>query len=113
MECLTKENFWNNLMQSNPEELEKFCQWIDEYKKGVNWSKLFNYGPPHYATAGWHNPKYHDLPLAIQKGIFLEYIQRSNSNPDSSVVTKIALALEFAEVQDAIQTYFNLVRTKS
>jgi len=49
--------------------MKVFCQWIDEYKKRVGWSQLF-YSP--------HSPqnrdiKYHDLPIAMQVGIFWQF----------------------------------------
>jgi aromatic ring-opening dioxygenase catalytic subunit (LigB family) len=107
MEKLTKEDFWNSLKDSCPSEMEKFCQWIDDYKKRVDWKKLFNYGSPHYSAMGHHNPKYHDLPVAMQKGILLDYILTSNpGNKHSGIVTKVALASDFLEIQEGIKAYF-------
>lgn len=73
MESLTKEKFWNGLEEKYPKGMEVFKNWIDEYKKKVNWEHLFNYGFPCYAKQGWHNPKYHDLPIAMQIGIWIEF----------------------------------------
>lgn len=73
MESLN-ENFWNDLKSKYPNEMKVFYDWIDEYKQKVEWNKLFNHGSPHYAAMGWHNPKYHDLPIAMQVGIFMQFL---------------------------------------
>ena len=76
---LTKENFWNRMMELYPNETKKFCLWIDEYKEAVNWKGLFNDGATGYkeGSAFKHkldSPKFHDLPHAMQQGIWLEYV---------------------------------------
>lgn len=79
MEKLTKEGFWNDLMKKYPDEMKLFCNWIDEYKKRVNWNDLFNTNAKHQNKVAFVHvrseaPKYHDLPLAMQIGIFLQYV---------------------------------------
>ena len=74
MENLTKENFWNEMMQKYPLATKQFCDWIDEYKKQNNWNKLFNQGYNSF-TGPIPAPKYHDLPLAMQTGIAIEFMQ--------------------------------------
>jgi hypothetical protein len=89
-ETLTKENFWNGMMEKYPKATKSFCDWIDEYKKAVNWDKLFN---PHYNTSNirragngeitsidYSAPKYHDLPYAMQYGIWIEYCRQHLSD---------------------------------
>lgn len=77
METLTKENFWNEMEQKYPKAMEHFQNWIDGYKNYHNWDKLFNSG--HYIhddkLPNWVSkaPKYHELPIAMQFGIFVEY----------------------------------------
>lgn len=71
IESLTKENFWNDLMEKYPEEMKLFCAWIDEYKKKVDWNNLFA------STVNAKIPKYHDLPIAMQFGIFLQFAKES------------------------------------
>lgn len=68
------EAFWKAKEIQYPEEVAKFKQWVDEYKKENNWNNLFN------DNAGIFNgekfvraPKYHNLPSAMQFGIFIEY----------------------------------------
>lgn len=67
---LTKENFWNDMTELYPVPVKAFGAWIDEYKNRVGWHELFNcdkiLGPKYL-------PKYHDLPLAMQIGIFMQY----------------------------------------
>lgn len=62
-ESLTKENFWNELYDKYPDKMKVFCSWVDEYKEKVNWEQLFG-------NAG---KKYHDLPIAMQIGIFIQF----------------------------------------
>ncbi len=70
MENLNKENFWNEMYSKYPNAMKDFCTWIDLYKKGTQWDKLFS------TSAYYHksSPKFHDLPLAIQMGIWNEYL---------------------------------------
>jgi len=77
METLTKENFWNEMEQKYPKAMKHFQNWIDGYKRANYWSNLFNEG------ISWHwngvgeqiteAPKYHELPIAMQFGIFAQY----------------------------------------
>ncbi|SRR5258706_7209943 len=78
MENLTKENFWDQLMEKYPEEMKRFCTWIDEYKKRVEWNGLFcsQYTDGEKLLV----PKYHQIPIAMQFGIFLQFAKESWSN---------------------------------
>ncbi len=69
MQNLTKENFFNEMMALCPEAVEYFCRWIDEYKKEVNWDKLFP--PPRDPRI--HGVKFHDLPFEMQNGIIARF----------------------------------------
>lgn len=78
-DILTKENFWNELNEKYPEQMKVFCAWIDEYKKRVEWDRLFQYGnmkivPPGQKLATSLAPKFHEIPIAMQIGIILEFI---------------------------------------
>jgi len=75
-ETLTKENFWDELQQLYPEGMKVFSEWIDEYKKRVGWAHLFN-SKFRETEIGriYQRPKYHDLPTAMQAGIFLEFVE--------------------------------------
>lgn len=81
MENLTKENFWNEMQGIYPNAIEKFCKWIDQYKENNNWNKLFNgcltirdYSITTGSNTYWSmSPKFHDLPIAFQVGIFNQY----------------------------------------
>ena len=72
-ESLTKENFWNELYAKYPKGTQVFCDWIDKYKKSVNWTDLFR---DHLnGDAKFSSPKYHDLPYAMQMGIWFQFEQ--------------------------------------
>src|SRR5258708_246247 len=73
---LTKENFWNELSENYPDEMKQFCAWIDQYKQWVDWNLLFN--SHRFSARNGQEcvnvpPKYHELPIGMQIGIFIEY----------------------------------------
>lgn len=67
MKNLTKENFWNSMMEKYPKAMDGFCKWIDEYKIKRSWKTIFH---GHL----FQTPKYHDLPLEWQMGIFMLFL---------------------------------------
>lgn len=76
MKNLTKENFWNKISKDYPKAFKHFSEWIDVYKIENNWKNIFN--PQFWENPEQHRiystPKYHDLPTAIQFGIFIQFI---------------------------------------
>lgn len=82
MSNLNKENFWNELYAKFPRGTQIFCDWIDEYKKAEDWNKLFN-SDSEYQNAKGKNapaPKFHDLPYAMQLGIWIEFVKSRTEN---------------------------------
>jgi hypothetical protein len=71
---LTKENFFDRMYKQYPISYKKFCDWIDEYKKAVDWKELFNNTPDALA------PKFHEIPHAFQFGIWHTYALQSENN---------------------------------
>lgn len=69
LKSLTKEAFWNELYAKYPELMQEFCQWIDEYKKSVSWPDLIG-----------SYIKYHDLPIGLQIGVFIQWTMERGSN---------------------------------
>lgn len=71
--------FWYALSTQHPLQMHDFRNWIDEYKRRVHWPQLFNtgdmmnYGRMVGDNISQHNPKFHDLPQAMQIGIFIQY----------------------------------------
>lgn len=82
MEELTKENFWNEMEQKYPIAMEKFKVWIDKYKLDNDWNNLFGKHDLYteeeypYRTTFSQTPKFHELPTAMQYGIFYEFVCR-------------------------------------
>lgn len=76
---LNKENFWDELYADYPEAVQVFCDWIDKYKAENNWDELFNGGlllhPSHPSDIQTSSPKFHDLPHALQMGIWIQFVQ--------------------------------------
>lgn len=79
---LTKENCFNELMQKYPKSMKVFCEWIEEYKEEVGWEGLFNDGvsflTKNLNTITTESPKYHELPQALQHGIWIEFLTQRN-----------------------------------
>lgn len=75
---LTKHDFWDEIELKYPKAIARFKEWINKYKSELNWDDLFNAGfevdfPTDIpATTA---PKYHELPVAMQFGIFMEYFK--------------------------------------
>lgn len=78
-DVLTKENFWNDLVLKYPEQMNTFMVWIDEYKARVNWGSLFNRNIHHPLSEATLTPKFHELPTAMQIGIFFEFTTEHKS----------------------------------
>lgn len=77
---LNKENFWNELTVKYPEQMKLFLNWVNDYKQRVNWDNIFagqNTGGQrkvlNFKTPVSSAPKFHDLPIAMQIGIFFQY----------------------------------------
>ena len=62
MEILTKANFWDGIEKKYPSEFIQFAEWIDKYKAENHWKDLFP-----------SDIKFHQLPGAMQLGIFIQY----------------------------------------
>lgn len=72
-----------------PKAMKVFSDWIDEYKKKNNWKRLFNGGvgihdndyPASDTVSITSAPKYHDLPIALQLGIWNEFAETNGGVP--------------------------------
>jgi hypothetical protein len=71
---LTKEGFWNEMMEKFPKATKQFCGWLDRYKEAVHWTDLF---PSKQRQHYWSDIKYHHLPYAMQQGIWIEFIRQN------------------------------------
>ena len=79
MERMNKANFWDKLETEYPEQMGDFKKYIDEYKRREDWANLFPgriiYGDDD--VMGKYRQvipvKFHDLPNAMQIGIFIQY----------------------------------------
>lgn len=75
---LTKENFWNEMLQKYPNSTKLFCAWIDKYKEVVGWHNLF--GAHQTRIKGnivclGYAPKFHDVPYDMQVGIWIRFAE--------------------------------------
>ncbi len=73
VESLTKENFWDAMDEKYPLAMKRFCEWIDRYKKEVEWDYLF-FNKQQDELRG-EPIKYHHLPIAMQLGIFIDFVK--------------------------------------
>ena len=60
--CFTKE--WE---QRFPNVAKHFKEWIDTYKKQIDWNDLFQY-------AGGISTKFHDVPIELQYGVICKWL---------------------------------------
>lgn len=75
---MNRSEFWDILSEKYPEEVGDFTHWCDEFKRRYNWFGIFREGADTIetplGTAVIHKSiKIHDLPQAMQIGIFLQY----------------------------------------
>lgn len=77
VENIPLQEFWDKIKQEFPKAFEIFGKWIDDYKGQVNWEFLFNASPKSMTKLS--SPKFHDLPVALQRGIF-ETFQKDYCN---------------------------------
>lgn len=74
--------FWGECIKQSPKAMNQFLDFIDNYKKENDWNKLFNGGVSLGRFTHSHNaphteaPKYHDLPYAMQIGIFFDWLYK-------------------------------------
>ncbi len=109
MEKLTKENFWNDLNARYPKGMKVFCDWIDEYKKRVNWNQLFRNGPflsfendeITKPIQGEQNVKFHDIPGEMQIGIYIQFL--SDINRDELTVIGLDTDTWRAHITECIE----------
>ena len=74
---LSKDNFWNELYEKcHGGPVQVFCEWIDEYKKKMDWNSLF---PITERKNHWMDIKFHHLPLAMQVGIIMQFYHETKS----------------------------------
>lgn len=77
--------FWSKMRMKYPQTMILFGNWVDKYKQENDWGNLFNEGDSdgdsaHYLAA----PKFHDLPVAMQMGIFMQFMVEHNPDPEVS-----------------------------
>jgi hypothetical protein len=80
MKKMDKAGFWDALSEKYPEEFASFADWVDEYKRRNKWDRLFNERAMRPGM-GHMIVKYHDLPNAMQLGIFIQYTIETGSYP--------------------------------
>ena len=113
-ETLTKENFWNELEQNYPKAFNHFMKWLTKYKKENEWNELFNDFPAGTSTdcdIEFIAPEYHELPIAMQFGIFTEF----SFNFGAELGLQIAFVSNFdigsAMIQNVYETFRVLENT--
>ena len=94
-EGLTKENFFNEMEQQFPNAMKLFCEWIDEYKKAVNWNERFD-------SESLGINEFNDLPYDMQVGIWIKFaddtLNRLFEQPEYSYS---------GDLEEDIKTVFN------
>lgn len=110
METLTEQGFWVPMKQKYPKAMGDFLIWIDKYKKDNDWDQLFNAGAQGYNYHGavtftsykTKAPKFYELPIAMQFGIWVQYVgERSGEAPPDVFVSEMKkLIMEGLEITD-------------
>lgn len=99
MKNLNKENCWNEIEAKYPDQFSAFASWIDFYKLDNNWKELFSQV---------EQVKFHDLPLAMQIGILIEYFAGYMT---AMRIPKATFVIDFPITFEVYKSYvFNLFK---
>lgn len=81
------DNFWYGIKEKYPEYFNDFSEWFKVYKEKVGWKKIFNeiVAFRMYASVVTKAPKFYKLPIAMQIGIFLQYVSEKKSSIDFKI----------------------------
>ncbi len=104
MENLNKISFWDSLHKTYPDAVNRFIEWLNEYKKEVSWEVLFlNCAKTDFERK---EIKFHDIPIEMQFGILIRFNQE---------VCKDACQLNYSKSMDlqVTQIFSNLNITES
>ncbi len=73
---LTRQNFWNNILQKYPELYKIFIEWIAEYKARPECDFIFfpSYDSELFPEEQKLVEYFENVPIALQIGIFLQYV---------------------------------------
>lgn len=105
--------FWDYQAEVHPEMMKEFRAFCDNYKDDNDWNKLFNAGWSRGYSQAAHfigeaqtvAPKIHDLPDAMQMGIFMAWQATKDEDPivaggiDEGVLAYITDVLQELEEQ--------------
>lgn len=121
---MTKEDFWNDIKEKYPTSFKRFGEWIDIYKGQNNWINLFRIEQTKHTIQNdeygklegiyididpkTFTPKYHDLPIAMQLGIFLEYIYERDPSSRYFLLQHWLIKDFDTDVKQLIQDSFKL-----
>lgn len=99
LEDLSKINFWDGVKVLYPKTMVYFNLWIDGYKKDNDWDMLFNQNK----FTNTLSPKFHDLPFAMQFGIFTHFLAEQGDTLDELIGDFKSIVLDcFKETERAL-----------
>lgn len=99
----TTKSFWDELENKYPNEIAQYKGWIDEYKRCVDWdSSLFGRSPKN----GECPVKYHDLPMAMQWGIFQQFCAENYPSGFGGVESTFEHPADYEKIPALITEYF-------
>lgn len=102
-ENINKENFFNGMMEKYPDATQRFCDWVDNYKKEVKMNRWrFN-----NAEDELQGLKFHHLPYEMQKGVIHRFVKET-ADQDMINFTKEGLLKDFERVLEHLQDRANL-----
>jgi hypothetical protein len=93
MEGLTKENFWNDIQKDYPDQVQRFKDWIDNFKRTVQWEPFKD------------GVKFHNLHLELQYGILLRFVRDQNVQIE-------AVPFDIEEVAEMMRLVFSYMTVR-
>lgn len=106
LEELSKLNFWDAIKVLYPKSFSFFEKWIDEYKADNGWKGLFNdqsWRADQAAAIHSVPPKFHELPFAMQFGIFTQFLADQGDGQEEFIKDFKNVSLEvFKEMEKSL-----------
>jgi len=98
-------------MAKYPEQMKVFCAWVDEYKARNEWGSIFKNGEDKFVRDTGKPLKYHELPIAMQFGIFYQFTVESEEY--DLFYQDVAVPKTMDDIKDCIEGFFFLQKMKA
>lgn len=103
----SKKEYWDPIEQTCPDAFAIFSNWIDSYKKRVNWNLIFS----NYKAGNELKSliKFHDLPYEMQIGVLMQFFVETAGPDHRFFLPELVKGYDIRSLAD-ISDYFILLQ---